>query len=73
MLISKKNKNVNFEKELRFEKELKFRNDKNLKSPGQFALGFYFSDISLIDKKRNYFTTTLRIEPSLMRMMLRPF
>ena len=48
--------------------------DKNLKSPGQFALGlFYFSNILLIDRKRNYFTTTLRVEPSLMRMMLRPF
>ena len=34
---------------------------------------YYFSDISLIAKKRNYFTTTLRVEPSLMRMMLRPF
>lgn len=33
----------------------------------------YFSNILLIDKKQNYFTTTLRVEPSLMRMMLRPF
>ena len=30
-------------------------------------------DISLIAKKQNYFTTTLRVEPSLMRIMLRPF
>ena len=34
---------------------------------------YYFSNILLIDRKRNYFTTTLRVEPSLMRMMLRPF
>lgn len=53
---------------------IRTENDKNRKSPGQFALGFfYFSNILLIDKKQNYFTTTLRVEPSLMRMMLRPF
>ena len=55
-------------------KMIRTENDKNRKSPGQFALGlFYFSNILLIDKKQNYLTTTLRVEPSLMRMMLIPF
>ena len=55
-------------------KMIRTENDKNRKSLGQFALGlFYFSNILLIDRKQNYFTTTLRVEPSLMRMMLRPF
>lgn len=43
------------------------------KAQGNLLWAYYFSDILLIDRKRNYFTTTLRVEPSLMRMMLRPF
>lgn len=43
------------------------------KAQGKLPWAYYFSDISLIAKKQNYFTTTLRVEPSLMRMMLRPF
>lgn len=46
---------------------------KNKKAQGNLLWAYYFSDISPIAKKQNYFTTTLRVEPSLMRMILRPF